>query len=55
MIKRGIWDLFTVLVFEKNLGIGGAVNFQPSGKEIDTEWGSGQIIEELIGDLKKND
>lgn len=33
------------------LGIGGAVNFQLSGKEIDTEWGSEQKIEELRNDF----
>ena len=33
------------------LGIGGAVNFQISGKEVDTEWGTEQPIENLRNDL----
>jgi hypothetical protein len=33
------------------LGIGGAVNFQISGKTVDTEWGTEQPIENLRNDL----
>lgn len=43
--------LFSAQSTSPYLGVGGAVNFQLSDKEIDTEWGSEQKIEDLRNDF----